>query len=272
MPPFWRTDFLRYATLLLLNVLMAGLTMLSSGPGTARSATPAQQAAPAKQPGAVAQAAPVPAKQPVVAAPAAPAAKPAPAAPAGQALPVPYAGASRQVITVKADCRTCTSATLQAWTGLGSGRYVPATGPVRAKIGAEGVGTAAEGSARTPLGTWDLPGAFGILANPGTKLPYFVAGPTDYWDGRSGLSTYNTHVRSTVPIEGENLLATGWVYNYAVVMGVNPNRVPYGGSAFFLHVTDGRPTAGCVAIDQASLVSILRWLDPAARPQMVVSL
>lgn len=62
------------------------------------------------------------------------------------------------------------------------------------------------------------------------------------------------------------------MYTYAVVMGVNPNRVPYGGSAFFLHVTDGRPTAGCVAIDQASLVTIMRWLNPAAHPQMVVAL
>lgn len=190
----------------------------------------------------------------------------------GQALPVPYAGTSRQVITVRADCASCSSATLQAWDGLGEGTFLPVTVPIRARIGAAGVGVAAEGSTKTPLGTWDLPGAFGLQPNPGTALPYFVAGPLDYWDGRSGAATYNTHVRSSVPIVGEHLLSVGWVYNYAVVMGVNPNRTPYGGSAFFLHVTDGRPTAGCVAIDQGSLVAILRWLDPAARPQMVVAL
>lgn len=245
----------------LVDLVVAAATMGLSDLTAARQ----QSAVPA--PAAQAQ----PAAQARQAAPGADPQQPAGVA-AGRTLPVPYAGASRQVITVKADCRTCTSATLQAWNGLGNGRYTAVTGPLRAKIGAQGVGAAAEGAARTPLGTWDLPSAFGIQPNPGTKLSYFVAGPSDYWDGRSGLPTYNTHVRSSVPIVGENLLAAGWVYNYAVVMGVNPNRVPNGGSAFFLHVTDGRPTAGCVAIDQASLVGIMRWLDPAAHPQMVVSL
>ena len=33
---------------------------------------------------------------------------------------------------------------------------------------------------------------------------------------------------------------------------------------FFLHTTDGGPTAGCVAIDDATLVEIMRWLRPGA--------
>ena len=37
-------------------------------------------------------------------------------------------------------------------------------------------------------------------------------------------------------------------------MGVNKERVPGNGGAFFLHTTDGGPTAGCVAIDDATLV------------------
>ena len=42
--------------------------------------------------------------------------------------------------------------------------------------------------------------------------------------------------------------------------------VPGKGSAFFLHVTNGAPTAGCVAVPQASLLAIMKWLNPAARP------
>ena len=74
---------------------------------------------------------------------------------------------------VQADCGSCTSATLQAWDNLGGGRFMAVTGPLRAKIGARGVGPAYEGSNLTPLGTWDLTEAFGRVPNPGTAMPYF---------------------------------------------------------------------------------------------------
>ena len=53
-------------------------------------------------------------------------------------------------------------------------------------------------------------------------------------------------------------------YEHAVVMGVNKARVPGNGGAFFMHTTDGGPTAGCVAIDDDTLVDIMRWLQPGA--------
>ncbi|WP_162872936.1 L,D-transpeptidase family protein [Austwickia chelonae] len=190
----------------------------------------------------------------------------------GSSLPVPYSGAARQLVVVRADCRACTSATLQAWEVIGPGRGVPVTPPVRAKIGERGVGAAYENSRLTPLGTYDLTGAFGRQSDPGTRMPYFVAGLHDYWDDDSGSPTYNQHVYSPQRPAGESLGGAGAVYDYAVVMGVNPARRPYGGSGFFLHVTDGRPTLGCVAIDAPTLVRILRWLAPASRPQIVVTL
>jgi L,D-peptidoglycan transpeptidase YkuD (ErfK/YbiS/YcfS/YnhG family) len=65
----------------------------------------------------------------------------------------------------------------------------------------------------------------------------------------------------------ERQAAAGPVYTFAAV--INYNRWPSvrgAGSAFFLHVTNGRPTAGCVAIPRANLVWLLRWLKPAQRP------
>ena len=53
-------------------------------------------------------------------------------------------------------------------------------------------------------------------------------------------------------------------YRHAVVMGVNEQRVPGNGGAFFLHSTDGGPTAGCVSIDDQTLVGIIKWLRPGA--------
>jgi L,D-peptidoglycan transpeptidase YkuD (ErfK/YbiS/YcfS/YnhG family) len=61
----------------------------------------------------------------------------------------------------------------------------------------------------------------------------------------------------------ENLAEHGAVYDYALVMGVNSQRVPGGGSASFVHVTNGAPTVGCVAIPASTLASILRWVGPS---------
>jgi L,D-peptidoglycan transpeptidase YkuD (ErfK/YbiS/YcfS/YnhG family) len=47
-------------------------------------------------------------------------------------------------------------------------------------------------------------------------------------------------------------------------MGVNLTRTPGAGSAFFLHVTNGSATAGCVAIAGGTLTAIMRWLRPGA--------
>ena len=75
-----------------------------------------------------------------------------------------------------------------------------------------------------------------------------------------GSCSFNTAV-------SENLYQAGYVYSYAVV--IDYNRFPAragAGSAFFLHVTDGGPTAGCVSIPAANLVSLMRWLSPNAHP------
>jgi len=56
-------------------------------------------------------------------------------------------------------------------------------------------------------------------------------------------------------------------YNYARSSTTTPANAPAvrqgAGSAIFLHVTDGYATAGCVAISQSKLVTLLRWLRPA---------
>jgi L,D-peptidoglycan transpeptidase YkuD (ErfK/YbiS/YcfS/YnhG family) len=68
----------------------------------------------------------------------------------------------------------------------------------------------------------------------------------------------------------ENLLAAGAVYDHAVVIDYNRGGTPGAGSAFFLHVSNGAATAGCVAVDAGSLVTMLRWLDPGSRPLIAI--
>ena len=128
-----------------------------------------------------------------------------------------------------------------------------------------------DGQMKTPMGIFTLDFAFGTAPNPGGGLQYVQVGPNHWWDGDMKSPTYNTMQVceksqcpfNTDPSSGtENLEIPQYVH--AVVMGVNKERVPGNGGAFFLHATDGGPTAGCVAIDDAKLVEIMRWLKPGA--------
>jgi len=120
----------------------------------------------------------------------------------------------------------------------------------------------------TPMGVYSLDSAFGTAPNPGGGLPYTQVGPNHWWSGDDHSPTFNTMQvcqRSQCPFStaaSENLQIPQ--YKHAVVMGVNKNKVPGGGAAFFFHTTDGGPTEGCVAIDDATLVQVIRWLQPGA--------
>jgi L,D-peptidoglycan transpeptidase YkuD (ErfK/YbiS/YcfS/YnhG family) len=170
-----------------------------------------------------------------------------------------------------------TTATLQAWTKAPAGGWLRYGAAVFAHVGSDGLSTTpSEGRSATPIGSFGLTQAFGRAADPGTALPYFVAGPADWWVSDWTSRDYNTHqtCASSCPFNtaaGENLYQAGYVYTYAVVIDYNRSPVvPKAGSAFFLHVTDGGPTAGCVSIDEATLVSLLGWLRPAANPRILI--
>jgi L,D-peptidoglycan transpeptidase YkuD (ErfK/YbiS/YcfS/YnhG family) len=188
---------------------------------------------------------------------------------AAQATPPP--ASSTQLLTVETGSPGATTGTLRAWNRVGSGWRL-ALGPFAVRVGLNGVGAAREGSATTPSGTFPLTEAFGRMPNPGTAMPYFQSDVNDWWDGNSDSPTYNTHVRRSTSPGGasENLYRTGAVYDYAVNIGYNLQRVPGAGSAIFLHVANGSATAGCVSLDRDALVAVLRWMNPAANPHIMI--
>ncbi|WP_375483018.1 L,D-transpeptidase [uncultured Jatrophihabitans sp.] len=185
-----------------------------------------------------------------------------------------------QVITVVASSHGSTTATLQAWHRVSGGWRT--SGPsVTAHLGSGGVGRASEGSTKTPAGSFTLTQAFGHDRDPGTRLPYTHTTPDDWWISQSSSPLYNTrqrcasHCGFTRGDPNEHLYYETPYYNYAVVIDYNTRNAPGGvhpgaGSAFFLHVTDGAPTAGCVSVPQDRLVSILRWLRPGDHPRILI--
>jgi L,D-peptidoglycan transpeptidase YkuD (ErfK/YbiS/YcfS/YnhG family) len=185
------------------------------------------------------------------------------------------------VITVVASSSGATTATLQAWSKAAGGGWRRYGSAVTAHVGADGLSTQpSESRSATPIGSFTLTQAFGRDANPGTGLPYFQTRPSDWWISQAG-PLYNTHQRCssgcpfTLGSPNEHLYYETPYYNYAVVIDYNTRNAPGGvrqgaGSAFFLHVTDGNPTAGCVAIAQARLVTLMQWLTPSAHPRILI--
>lgn len=203
---------------------------------------------------------------------------------AASAAPAPEAKATspiaaraavhQQVITVKVDHSWSTTGVVETWGwNAHKGRYVRLRGPIPAYVGSDGVGTASEYVSRTPAGVFTVTEAFGRMPDPGTRLKYRKAGMSSWWVSDVNSAKYNTFQRCSPgnwcgfdqgPSEQLGAIS---VYSYAVVIDYNRKpAVPGKGSAFFLHVSGGSPTAGCVSIDSGNLVGILRWLQPAKRP------
>ena len=181
----------------------------------------------------------------------------------------PSVGNATQVISVVGVGGS--SAKVDVWERGGAG-WQPVRVGIPSWIGANGMAREHhDGDRLTPMGIFTLDFAFGTAPNPGGGLQYIQVGPDHWWDGDMSSPTYNTMQVckeaqcpfNTSPASGtENLDIPQ--YRHAVVMGVNKARIPGNGGAFFLHTTDGGPTAGCVAIDDSTLVEIMRWLRPGA--------
>ncbi|MEB3034466.1 L,D-transpeptidase family protein [[Mycobacterium] nativiensis] len=147
--------------------------------------------------------------------------------------------------------------------------WEPVAAGISAHVGSAGITPQTkEGEPSTPMGIYTLDSAFGTAPNPGGGLPYVQVGSDHWWDSDSNSPTYNTMQickKAQCPFNtavSENLNIPQ--YRHAVVIGVNKSRTPGDGSAYFFHTTDGGPTAGCVAIDDTTLVKIIGWLRPGA--------
>jgi L,D-peptidoglycan transpeptidase YkuD (ErfK/YbiS/YcfS/YnhG family) len=144
-----------------------------------------------------------------------------------------------------------------------------------ANIGLAGFSaTKVEGDDKTPAGKFGFGTMFGQQANPGVKFPYRVADSQSVWVDNPSLSSYNMWEEDVPLKDGEDLASASYrtAYAYAVDIAYNTTPVVKGkGSAIFLHVTTGGGTAGCVSIAQSNLLEVLRWLDPARAPIIVMA-
>ncbi|GAA4042295.1 hypothetical protein [Streptomyces shaanxiensis] len=119
------------------------------------------------------------------------------------------------------------------------------------------------GDLRSPVGVFTLTDAGGLLADPGTRLPY------DHGVGFTATGT---------GFEGEPLAGS---FDYVIAINYNrePGTSPLDwtrplgagrGGGIWLHVDHDGPTQGCVSIAREHMKELLLALDPDRHPVVVM--
>lgn len=137
-----------------------------------------------------------------------------------------------------------------------------------ARVGKYGINKEGEGDAKTPTADLGVGDAFGILSNPGTKLPYIDITENSYACDED-CEYYNQIVDTAATgheCTGEEMYLYSPEYNYGMTTDYNADNVYPNGSAIFIHCKGLKYfTGGCVALDQDHMEMILKYADPGMR-------
>lgn len=143
------------------------------------------------------------------------------------------------------------------------------------KNGFAAPGEKREGDGKSPSGIFALKTAFGYGEAMQTKMPYRQALEDDLWIDDVNADDYNRWVKKdqTKALSYEKMRRDDNLYKYGFVIEYNTAPVVKGyGSAIFFHIRRGGniPTEGCVAVSEDNIIKILNWLDPQAKPLIIM--
>ena len=128
-----------------------------------------------------------------------------------------------------------------------------------------------EGDGATPAGAWPLRRVYyrpDRIAPPSTFLPVAPIRDNDGWCDDPADPLYNRPVPLPYRASAESMWRSDRLYDIIVVLGHNDEPVMPGlGSAIFMHLTDpqGRPTAGCLALELDDIKRLLLRCGPETR-------
>lgn len=136
-----------------------------------------------------------------------------------------------------------------------------------AYVGKKGIGKTKEGDKKTPTGTYNITGAFGIKSKSTTSLSYTKVNKYLY------LCTDKKYYNQLIDIRehphtcsGEHLINYTGAYNYGLFLDYNSDNVYNKGSAIFMHCFSScKYTSGCIAVSETNMVTILSYLEDGAK-------
>lgn len=126
-----------------------------------------------------------------------------------------------------------------------------------------------EGDGKTPIGEFNLGVILGMHSKDEIadkiKSRYIQITKDMYWVDDFKSKHYNKLVDiSKVKKDwtsAEHLIEYPIQYEYLIEIKTNPKNIPGKGSAIFLHCTNNRPTAGCIAVNRKIMKKIIETID-----------
>ncbi|WP_326698548.1 hypothetical protein OG909_15165 [Streptomyces sp. NBC_01754] len=171
---------------------------------------------------------------------------------------------ARQAVVVTGDGADSNRSAISVYTRDDTTGWKSVAGPWAAHNGMKGWADhhVAE-DLRSPVGVFGLTDAGGRLPDPGALLPYDES--------------------RRFAVSGEGFLGEPLDGSFDYVIAINYNRVPgvspldrtrplgdERGGGIWLHVDHGGPTQGCVSLPEDRMTELLRTLDPAKHPVIVM--
>ena len=131
-----------------------------------------------------------------------------------------------------------------------------------------------EGDGRAPAGIFKISKAFGYADRTRTKMPYVQADRELICVDDSQSKNYNQIIDKSAsdnPNSFEWMRRDDNLYKLGLVVEHNANAEKNAGSCIFFHIRKSKnaPTAGCSAMRENDLRTIIKWLDPAKKPKVV---
>ncbi len=126
-----------------------------------------------------------------------------------------------------------------------------------------------EGDGKTPLGKFHFGFLLGMHPKSEltqkTPLPYTQINQNQYCIDDPNSKYYNKLIDITKVkkdwTSAEHLIEFPIQYEYLIEIKTNPHNIPGKGSAIFLHCTNHKSTAGCIAIDRLTMEKLIYQIN-----------
>ena len=122
-----------------------------------------------------------------------------------------------------------------------------------------------EGDNSTPKGIFKLKKLYfrkDRVGTPTCKIIKKIINKNLAWCDDSNHKKYNEEINIYNPINKENLYRKDCKYDYLITISHNDKKIPFKGSAIFIHLTDNyKPTAGCIALKKKDFEILLKLIN-----------
>ena len=133
-----------------------------------------------------------------------------------------------------------------------------------------------EGDGKAPAGLFSLKNGFGYSkTNFNMNFPYASYKTTDHCVDDSNSQWYNQIIDSRSIQKDyksfEHMKLRNNLYKYGITVNHNPSQIAQAGSCIFIHIKSksGKGTAGCTAMPEDEVITILKWLKEKEKPLLL---